>query len=103
MLKNDDFPSNIDEFCIKNDEFRQVAGAGPWLVGVLSDSFAPDGSAGFGPGAEGEEEIVVGLRRALMATQLLNLWAAGHFVLAARSLREEAVASTVWAGGRANE
>ena len=81
-----------------------VAGAGPWLVGMLSDALAPGGSMGLGVGADGEEEVAVGLRRALMAVQLLNLWAAMHFVLAARSLREEAAASSsAWAGGRANE
>jgi hypothetical protein len=41
---------------------------------------------------------VVGLQRALMATQLINLWAAAHFCLAARCLREEAAAAA--GGGR---
>lgn len=72
-----------------------MAGTGPWLVGTLSDAFEP--------AAEGSPDHVesgggsatpssVGLQRALMATQLINLWAAVHFCFAARCLREEAKA-----------
>ena len=38
------------------------------------------------------------MQRALMATQLINLWAAAHFCLAARCLREEAAAAAAGAG-----
>lgn len=53
------------------------AGAGPWLVGGLSDHF----SAANGPAG--------GLMIALALTALLYLWAALHFLLAARRIREE--------------
>ena len=53
------------------------AGLGPWLVGGLSDHFA----AAHGP--------AIGLMIALALTALLYLWAALHFFLAARRIREE--------------
>lgn len=53
------------------------AGLGPWLVGALSDHFA----AANGP--------AIGLMMALALTALLYLWAALHFFLAARRIREE--------------
>ena len=53
------------------------AGLGPWLVGGLSDHFA----VAHGP--------ATGLTIALALTALLYLWAALHFFLAARRIREE--------------
>jgi MFS family permease len=53
------------------------AGVGPWLVGALSDHFSP----GYGPAA--------GLMIALALTALLYLWAAMHFFVARRRIREE--------------
>ena len=53
------------------------AGVGPWLVGALSDHFSP----GQGPAA--------GLMIALALTALLYLWAALHFFIARKSIREE--------------
>lgn len=70
-----------------------VAGTGPWLVGTLSDVFEPTvagNTAGYELGDVAAS--FVGLQRALMATQLINLWAAAHFCVAARCLREEATA-----------
>jgi MFS family permease len=53
------------------------AGVGPWLVGGLSDHFAiANGPAG-------------GLTTALALTALLYLWAAAHFYLARRWIRDE--------------
>jgi len=71
-----------------------VAGTGPWLVGTLSDVLEPatySSPSGYvESGGEARIPSVIGLQRALMATQLINLWAAVHFCLAARCLREEA-------------
>ena len=53
------------------------AGAGPWLVGALSDHFA----AANGPAG--------GLTVALSLTALLYVWAAAHFFVARRSIRAE--------------
>ena len=72
-----------------------MAGTGPWLVGSLSDAFEPgtEGSRGLVElGGEAKASSVVGLQRALMATQLINLWAAAHFCFAAQCLRKEAEA-----------
>ena len=72
-----------------------VAGTGPWLVGTLSDVFEPTvaGDArGYESGGQVAAASFVGLQRALMATQLINLWAAAHFCIAARCLHEEATA-----------
>jgi hypothetical protein len=73
-----------------------VAGTGPWLVGSLSDAFEPSTEGSQDrvgeSGGEAGTSSSVGLQRALMATQLINLWAAAQFCLAARCLREEALA-----------
>ena len=65
-------------FAVVNIAYALIgAGLGPWLVGGLSDHFAvANGPAG-------------GLTTALALTALLYLWAAGHFFLARRSIREE--------------
>lgn len=70
-----------------------MAGTGPWLVGALSDVFEPTVEADTaGYELDGDVAVsFVGLQRALMATQLINLWAAAHFCIAARCLREEAI------------
>ena len=52
-------------------------GAGPFLVGLLSDFLMPSHGEGHA------------LRIALMCSTLLILWAALHFVLAARTLQRE--------------
>jgi MFS family permease len=54
-------------------------GAGPFLVGLLSDGLMPT----YGEG--------LALRIALICSTLLIFWAALHFVLAARTLRRERV------------
>ena len=69
-----------------------VAGLGPWLVGRLSDAFGEEGGAG---SAAAGGDVSGGLQSALTVTQLINLWAALHFVLAARALRAEAAAAAV--------
>jgi predicted MFS family arabinose efflux permease len=58
-----------------------VAGLGPLVVGLLSDLLEPTAGAG-------------ALRRALMMVVLLGLWAAAHYVGAARAtVRRSAVAT----------
>jgi hypothetical protein len=76
-----------------------VAGLGPWLVGSLSDLMSDEGGANHlgkqqSDAATSESGVVkgasaVGLQRALMLMQLVNLWAALHFCLAACTVREE--------------
>ncbi|MCP5433264.1 MAG: MFS transporter [Alphaproteobacteria bacterium] len=56
-------------------------GFGPVAVGMLSDAFA---AHGFGTSS---------IRWALLATGLINIWAAVHYILAARTLREEMAAA----------
>ena len=51
-------------------------GLGPQLVGILSDYFLPT----YG---------VDGLRYALVSVVVVNLWGAAHYILAARTLRED--------------
>jgi predicted MFS family arabinose efflux permease len=82
------------------------AGLGPTVLGIVSDLFArhafhvgsfiaqcPGGRAG--PGAPAALDAACraasteGLRRALISVQPLYLWAAIHFVLAARSIRAD--------------
>ena len=71
-----------------------MAGTGPWLVGTLSDAFEPLAEPvrpdNVESGGAAGVRSPIGLQRALMATQLINLWAAVHFCFAARCLREEA-------------
>ena len=56
-------------------------GLGPQLVGILSDYFLPT----YG---------VDGLRYALVSVVLINLWGAAHYILAARTLREDLEANS---------
>ncbi|HTT01491.1 MAG TPA: MFS transporter [Steroidobacteraceae bacterium] len=81
-------------------------GLGPTLVGLLSDRFAarsfalgtfaaacPGGRAPAGSGGALAEACrnasAIGLRHALMVITLLCVWAALHYLLAARSLRRD--------------
>ena len=81
-------------------------GLGPTLVGVLSDRFASQAFAlgvfrascpgGVAPAASAPalasacgSASAVGIRHALMVMSLLGLWAALHYVLAARNLRRD--------------
>ncbi|MBT7641708.1 MAG: MFS transporter [Rhodobiaceae bacterium] len=56
-------------------------GLGPQLVGILSDYFLPT----YG---------VDGLRYALVSVVVVNIWGATHYILAARSLREDLAANS---------
>ncbi|MDG1691649.1 MAG: MFS transporter [Alphaproteobacteria bacterium] len=56
-------------------------GLGPQLVGILSDYFLPT----YG---------VDGLRYALVSVVVVNLWGAAHYILAARTLREDLEANS---------
>ena len=51
-------------------------GLGPMMTGMLSDSLKPE----FGD---------LSIRYALVAMVLVNLWCAGHYYLATRTLRED--------------
>ncbi|MBB6093459.1 MFS family permease [Povalibacter uvarum] len=61
-------------------------GFGPLLVGVLSDSLR---SGYVAQGIPEAQALADGLRWSLRATVLVNLWAAVHYFLAARTLRQE--------------
>jgi MFS family permease len=56
-------------------------GLGPQLVGILSDYFLPT----YG---------VDGLRYALVSVVVVNIWGAAHYILAARTLREDLEANS---------
>ncbi|WOJ92216.1 MFS transporter [Congregibacter variabilis] len=61
-------------------------GLGPTLAGWLSDMFRISLAAG---GMEENFATAQGLRYALCAVTLVNVWSAFHYVMAARSLRED--------------
>jgi hypothetical protein len=61
-------------------------GLGPLLTGVLSDMFKGMFAGG------GADEVVAtaqGLRWSLVVMTCVNVWSALHYVLAARSLRQD--------------
>ena len=64
-------------------------GLGPTLAGGLSDFFRTSLAAG---GMEATLATAEGLRYALCAVTLVNLWSAFHYFIAARSLREDLAA-----------
>ena len=51
-------------------------GIGPWLAGFISDKLAPSMGRG-------------SLRYALVIVGLVNIWAALHYLIGARSLRQD--------------
>lgn len=61
-------------------------GLGPTLAGGLSDLFRTSFASG---GMEANLATAQGLRYALCAVTLINLWSAFHYFMAARSLRED--------------
>jgi MFS family permease len=61
-------------------------GLGPTLAGWLSDMFRMSLAAG---GMDTRMATAEGLRYALCAVTLVNVWSAFHYVMAARSLRED--------------
>ncbi len=78
------------------------AGLGPTALGLLSDMFAgqafhagdfltacPGGRGGAGLDAVCRAASTEGLRHALISVQVLYVWAAIHFLLAARTLRRD--------------
>jgi hypothetical protein len=64
-------------------------GLGPTLAGWLSDVFRTAFAA---DGMELSRATAQGLRYALCAVTLVNLWSAFHYFMAARSLREDLAA-----------
>lgn len=64
-------------------------GLGPTLAGWLSDMFRMSLTSG---GMEESLATAQGLRYALCAVTLVNLWSAFHYLMAARSLREDLAA-----------
>jgi len=64
-------------------------GMGPTLAGWLSDVFRTSLASG---GVEASVATAQGLRYALCAVTLINVWSAFHYFMAARSLREDLAA-----------